>query len=59
MIEDRLLEERLHNCVRVNGLTRRGLDLALSRSEKREMFKEKLQDNTAFLERLGDLEISF
>lgn len=48
MIEDRFLEERLNHCVRLNGLTRRSLDLILSRSEKRILFKEKLKDNAAF-----------
>ncbi|CAD8096215.1 unnamed protein product [Paramecium primaurelia] len=59
MIQDRLLEERLNHCVRLNGLTRRSLDLILSRSEKRIIFKEKLKDNAAFQEKLGDLEISY
>lgn len=59
MIEDRLLEERLNHCARLNGLTRRSLDLTLSRSEKRVIFKEKLKDNAAFQEKLGDLEIAY
>ncbi|CAD8179021.1 unnamed protein product [Paramecium pentaurelia] len=59
MAQGRLLGGRLHHCVRQVGLTRRCLDLMMSRSEKRIIFKQSLKDNAAFQERLGDLEIAF
>ncbi|CAD8119507.1 unnamed protein product [Paramecium sonneborni] len=58
MAQGRLLGGRLHHCVRQVGLSRRGLDLMMSRAEQRVMFKQKLKDNAAFQERLGELEIT-
>ncbi|CAD8197842.1 unnamed protein product [Paramecium pentaurelia] len=59
MAQGRLLGGRLHHCVRQIGLTRRCLDLMMSRAEQRVIFKQKLKDNAAFQERLGQVEIAF
>ncbi|CAD8192764.1 unnamed protein product [Paramecium pentaurelia] len=58
MAQGRLLGGRLHHCVKQIGLTRRCLDLMISRASQRVIFNQKLKDNDAFQEKLGLTEIA-